>query len=305
MLQNEYILGIDIGGTSVKIGAIYQGRVVESESIRNSFKGNFESLIPAILPICNKLISSYSIKKMGIGCPGDFNGDILIKAINLGWQNINVIECFKKEFSNMEIMVANDGNAAYLAEKTYGDLKNVVNGIMLTIGKGIGGKIIANGSLLKGQFDMGSRIGHIIIKSDGRRCNCGQKGCFESYASISGLIKTVKEYNLRPYPEKLKIDVDHLSGFKIVNYLKAESKIVLDAVNKWHKDLADGILSLCNIVDPSIIVIAGGVTETNILNVDLLIEKIHKKGYKNVIIKKSTLKGNTGIIGAASLFINK
>lgn len=303
MEKQEYILGIDIGGTSIKIGVVSKGNVIESYSVRNIYKGHFNNLLLGIYPLCDKYVKKYFINKIGVGCPGDFKDNVLIKAVNLGWQNINVLQKFKETFPNKEIIVANDGYAAYMAERKYGDLKEEVNGVMLTIGKGIGGTLLINNQVVKGSHNMGGRIGHMVIRSGGRKCNCGKKGCFEAYGSITGLLKTVNEYNLKEYPEQEKIDVERLSGYKIAQYLKEEKKVVVDAVNKWHKDIVEGILNICNFMDPNMIIIAGGITESEILNIDYLIEKIHSKGYKNVTIKSSSLKGNTGLIGAASLFI--
>lgn len=302
MNNEDKILCIDIGGTSIKIGVVYKDNIIESASVRNSFKGNFDMLIPSIKDLCNLYINKYQLNKMAIGCPGDIDMGKLIFASNLGWQNIDLLKEFQNNFKNVEVRVANDGVAASLAERTYGYLKDVSDAIFVTIGKGIGGCIISNGNELKGNHNFGSRFGHMVIKSGGRRCNCGRKGCFEAYGSISGLIKTTKEYNQKWTKKEDLIDIDKLSGYKILNYLKDGNKLVKESINRWNKDIVIGLLNLCHIVDPSIIVIAGGVTESEFLNLDFIKVKLAKHKYDKCEVKLATLKGKTGLVGAGCLF---
>ena len=196
MNNNDYVLAVDIGGTSIKMGVVNNSEIIDSATIRNSFKGHFDDLLPVIKGIINNYINKYHINKIGVGCPGDIKDGYLYFASNLGWKDINVLEKFQKEFKNCEIKVENDGIAAFNAERLYGRLNGVSNGLFVTIGKGIGGAILIDDKVLLGSHGFGGRFGHIVIRSGGRFCNCGRKGCFEAYGSISGLIKTTKEYNL-------------------------------------------------------------------------------------------------------------
>ena len=302
MNNDNKVLCIDIGGTSIKIGIVSKNSIIESASIRNSFKGNFEQLIPAIKEMCDKYISKYQIKKMAVGCPGDIDDGKLIFASNLGWHDIDVLSSFKENFKDVEIKIANDGYAASLAERKYGHLKDVDNAIFITIGKGIGGSIICNGKEVKGENNFASRIGHMVIKAGARRCNCGRKGCFEAYGSITGLIRTTKEYNLKWTKKDELIDVDKLSGYKILSYLNNGNKLVKEAIRRWNKDIVIGLLNLCHVFDPSVIVIAGGVTESEFLDLDFIKEKLSKHKYDKCEIKLATLKGKTGLVGAGCLF---
>lgn len=298
----ENILAIDIGGTSVKIGVINNSKVLQSTSIRNVFKGKPEKLINGIKSVCDKYIEEYDIKKIGIGCPGDIIDGVVVLASNLGWKDYKILDDFKKHYPDMEIRVDNDGNTACNAEIMFGRLKDVSNGVFITIGRGVGGAIIIDGKTLKGENNMAGKMGHMVIHHKGRKCNCGRRGCLETYISVSGLIQTVKECNSKPANEEDKIETDKLSGFQIVHHYKEGNKMIQQAVNKWHYDMIEGILNLCNLFDPSIIVVAGGITEGSLVNVDYINKTLVNNGFDKCKLYLATFKGKTGLIGAASLY---
>lgn len=300
MEEKEYVLAIDIGGTSIKIGVVEQANVIESTSMRNVFKGKSIDFIAGIKDFCNIYINKYHISKIGIGCPGDINDGKVEMAANLGWKNYNILEDFQNNFPGLQISVLNDGIAAFYGEKKYGALKDVSNAIFVTLGRGVGGAIIIDNKILKGAFNKAGRIGHMIINRQGRRCNCGRKGCFETYASVLGLIATVKEYNQKDHDENTKINDEKLSGYQIVQYAKMANPMVLAAIRKWNLDIAEGLLNLCNLFDPQKIVIAGGITESDLLDLNLIKEFINKRGYEHCEIVLTSFKGKTGLIGAAS-----
>lgn len=297
----EFILGIDIGGTSIKIGVVNGCHVLENTSIRNTFKGKNETLIPGIKEICDQYIKKYQLHKIGIGCPGDIVDGVVIFASNLGWRNYSILKDFQNAFPQCQVNVDNDGNAACQAEIKFGQLNQVKDGLFVTIGRGIGGAIIIDEQIIHGVHNHGGRFGHMIIHTNGRKCNCGRKGCFETYASVLGLIQTVKEFNEKLKSEKGKIPTDKLSGYQIVQHKKNGNKMVENALKKWHNDIAEGLLNLCNIFDPSIIVIAGGITESGLLNLKYLQSFLKKFGYSDCVVTLATFKGKTGLVGAAAL----
>lgn len=301
MEPKRYILGIDIGGTSVKIGVVCQSNVIESTNIRNTFKGKENELIPGIKSICNYYISKFNIDRIGIGCPGEIIDGTVICASNLGWKNFDILNAFKEAFPDKYINVDNDGNAACLAELHYGKLKGEKDGIFITIGKGIGGAFIIDGKICHGTYGFGGRFGHMVIRSGGRRCGCGRRGCFETYGSVTGLIQTVREINSKWEKEEDKIDVSKMSGFVIVNKVQEQNEIVTKAVEKWNCDLAEGILNILMILDSPSIVIAGGITESGLIDLDYIRRYISMLGYDKCKISLATFKGKTGLVGAASL----
>lgn len=303
-MEGEYILAIDIGGTSVKIGVVLVDAVIESTSVRNVFKGKPQTLIPGIKNICDQYISNYQISKIGIGCPGDIKNGIVEYASNLGWSNFEILKEFQETYPSFSIVVANDGQAASNAEVSYGELKGVEKGLFVTIGRGVGGAIILGHQIINNVYNIEGRIGHMVIHTHGRKCNCGRRGCFETYASVLGLIQTVKEVNAKWTVEEEKVDVDKISGYQIVQYKKQGNKVAIEAVKKWNNSIAEGLLNLCNIFDPSVIVIAGGITESDLLCLYYIKQFLANHDHENCDVKLAKFKGKTGLIGAASL-VNK
>ena len=300
-MAKNYVLGIDIGGTSIKIGVVDEENVIESASMRNVFKGKSETLLPGIKEICDVYLNKYNINKIGIGCPGDIIDGVVKVASNLGWKDYNILQDFKNVYPECEIVVENDGKTACKAEKLYGALANVKNGLFITIGRGVGGDIIYNGQEVYGNYNNGGKIGHMVICKNGRRCNCGRRGCFETYASVYGLIQTIKEINFHWKDETQKIETEKLSGVQIVNYNKNGSVVAKSGIERWNKDVSEGILNLCMIFDPSVIVIAGGITESGLLNLEIIKNILVKNGYDKCELTLAKFKGKSGLVGAASL----
>lgn len=301
MEEKEYVLGIDIGGTSIKIGVVNADQILESTSVRNTFKGASKNLLPGIKPICDNYIKKYNIKKIGVGCPGDIENGVVVLAANLGWNHFNILEEFKKYYPDCSINVDNDGNAACEAELKYGELGNVTNGLFITIGRGVGGTVIVDKKIVHGIHNRGGKFGHMVIHTNGRKCNCGRRGCYETYVSVLGLINTVKEVNERTSDPNAKIDTSKLSGYQIINYLKDNKSVAIEGVRKWHNDLAEGLLNLCLVFDPSVIIIAGGITEGPLLNIEYIQKYLASHDYESCEVKVATFKGKTGLVGAAAL----
>ena len=303
-MNQEYVLAIDIGGTSVKIGVVLLDQLIESTSIRNTFKGKPEVLLSGIKGLFDPMIEKYNIKKIGIGCPGDIKDGVVVYASNLGWRNFDLLDAFKQEYKDFEIVVANDGQAASNEEVAYGELKDVEKGLFITIGRGIGGAIILGKQIINNVYNIEGRFGHMVIHTRGRKCNCGRKGCFETYASVLGLIQTAKDENNKCSDEEQKIDVEKLSGYQIVQYKKRGNKVAIEAVKKWNNSIAEGILNLCNIFDPSVVVIAGGITESDLINLYYIKQFLSNHDHENCEVRLAKFKGKTGLVGAASL-VNK
>ena len=300
-MEKEIILAIDIGGTSVKMGAVKEDVLLEKSSYRNIWNGNQDKLVEDLKPYIDSYINKYKINKIGIGCPGEIEDGVVLFASNLGWRNFDIKKSFNDKYPNLEINVNNDGIAAVNAELKYGILKNVKNAIFIVFGRGVGGAIIIDGKIYEGERKNGGKIGHLTYKKpNGRKCNCGRVGCYETYTSVTGLIQTIKEeyYQQSERKEKLK----RLSGFQIVQYVKEKNPVVCKGVQLWNEDISEEILDLVEIFDPSHIVLAGGITESGLLDLEVIRNKLKTFGYDYVNVSISRFKGKTGLIGAASAF---
>ena len=296
-------IGIDLGGSHVGVGLIDEDRILlardknfsdeDRKDIRRAIFSFVDSLISEILK--EKNIKMSNIELIGIASPGTISNEIIVKAENLGIENLDIVNELKQKY-HLPVILKNDAKAAALAEKKYGAMKDYDDCVFLTIGTGIGGAAFIDGKLLQPNKSSALEFGHMIIQKDGRQCTCGKRGCFETYASIKSLkMQVTKDLNMS----------SDISG----QYLR-ENLLILDN-EKVQKDLENfleylktGIGNLIDIFEPEVICLGGSFShyEGNPI-FDRLVNKInqpdttfnHKTDYKVVLAK---FKNEAGIIGA-------
>lgn len=291
-------LGIDVGGTDIKLGVIKDGEIIAKSKIPTLFKDNTDKLIDYIVDESKKLIDEYVITKVGVGVPGNILNK-KVTASNLPFNNTPLAEILTKKLG-IKVRVENDANCAALGEATLGEGENVKNEIMITIGTGVGGGIIIKNKIYHGRGDAGE-IGHMIVDISEKQCPCGQRGCLEQYASAAALAeeaKTAAETNKTSVLYKLYSDNDSkMDGEIFFTALKSGCKTAESVFEKYTDYLAAGIKSLINIFSPDIVVLSGGIT----LQGDVILKPIAEKVNSSVPIKISALQSDAGIVGAAML----
>ena len=240
-------------------------------------------------------MSKYKITEIGIASPGTVKQKEIVCANNLGIKDYKIVENLEKEIK-LPIKIRNDAKCAAIAESKIGVLKEYKRSIFLTLGTGIGGAVIINGKLLDTGELPGCEFGHIIIEKDGIKCKCGNKGCFEKYASM----KTLKD-NLR---NELNLD-ETTSGKELLDIIRKniEDKTINKIVNEFIEYLSIGISNLINIFEPEVIGIGGSFVYFSDILLDKLKENIQKKPYllnkrKELIILPAVLGNDAGIIGS-------
>lgn len=291
-------LGVDIGGTNVKFAVVEGRKLIYKSSIRTE-KASADMLISSIADECNRLKKLYPVKTVGVGTPGIIK-DGRVNAANLPFRSTPLGAALSK-LVDMPVTVDNDANCAALGESEFGAGKKYQNIIMITLGTGIGGGIIFDGSIAHGKSSMGE-IGHIIIKADGGRpCPCGQHGCWEQYASVSALIASAKEA-VRDEPDsllsKLATEKGRLDGEAVFDAYEKGCKVAAKLLEKYTHYLAVGITSLINVFGPDAVILAGGITSRGNLLIPMLLPKIPSS---DVAIEISTLENDAGSLGAALL----
>lgn len=309
--MKKYLLGIDLGGTFIKGGILNSdGTVVTIKQIPSERELGKEKVSNNIVKLVNELISSTKIslndcKGLGIGIPGmvDAKTGEVIFANNLNWKNFNIVK-YLKEKLDIEIKIGNDANLACLGEYKFGGGKSFENLIFITLGTGVGGGVIIDGKLLEGNMGAGAELGHSVIVCDGRKCTCGRKGCLETYASATALIKSAKEEALKNPESKLNLfEIDGKLPFTLYNEDLSAKKVVDEYINY----LACGLINFANIFRPEAILIGGGISNQG----DNLIKPLQKildeeiyagNAGPKVILKTGCLKNDAGFIGAAALF---
>jgi glucokinase len=285
------IIGIDIGGTTVK-GAIYDNGILVDKIVRKTSKTN--PLDTAMQIIYQLLTNNKKIAAIGIATAGRVNsntGEILYATPNLkNWTGRNI----KKEVETtlgIPTYVINDAKAATLAEAHVRDVQSLV---FLTVGTGLGGGVLIDGKLVGGNFWEAGEIGHTILYPNGRRCNCGKRGCAERYVSMS----VIHRYAKVPLNKRAQL----------INYFKNNEQKVLTAVEKVCSDLAILIDKIFLMIDPELVVVGGGFSELGEGALQILKTKVgihaSKSLYRPEQVELSVFQNDAGLIGA-SLFAIK
>ena len=292
-------IGIDLGGSHIAIGVIDKDyRIVEKieKRIMKKDKEQIENTIEQyIIDNIKDLTTKYDITEIGIAVPGTIQNEIIVKSVNLGVQNYDLLKKIKNEI-NLPIKIRNDAKCAAIAENKIGCLKEYKNNLFLSLGTGIGGAAIINNKLLDTGDLPGCEFGHMIIQKDGIKCNCGKRGCFEKYASMKAL-KT----NLR---DVLKLD-EKTSGRELLEIIKnnPENEEIKRIIDEFIEYLSIGISNLINIFESEAIGIGGSFVYFEEVLLNKLIENIIDKNYlfnkrDNLIIKSATLGNDAGLIGS-------
>lgn len=304
-------IGIDVGGMSIKAGVVKDsGEIISKHAVPTPPDGE-ELFLSAMLEAVEKAVeaagvSKNEIKSIGIGAPGIVDRDkgVLVSEPNIPYINLNVREYLKNNFADVPVFVENDANSAALGE--YYMAENAENFVFVTLGTGVGGGIIIGGKLFTGANGMGGELGHIVTHAGGRKCGCGRYGCWEAYASVTGLIKTTEEH--RNEIKGIAPD-EKISGRTVFELAKADDKDAERIRDLWIDEVAIGIADLVNIFQPDEIVIGGAISKEG----DVLLNPIKKyvkenvfaaDGLKETEIRISRIGGDAGIIGAAFLYKN-
>ena len=295
------IVGIDIGGTMIKYGLLsLEGDILESGEVATEASKGVEVLFGKLCDIVEKY-SHEEIGGIAVSGTGQIDGSIgkVIGGNEIipGWIGTNLVERLESRF-NLPAVLENDVNCAALGEKWLGAGKGQDNFICLTIGTGIGGGIVLNGDIFRGDTCVAGEFGHIQVVKDGVQCLCGKKGCYERYASATALLRMAKERTGLS-----------LNGKEIFDREKAGEPVFVELIKDWVDYFTDGLSTIIYIFNPPLAVIGGGVTKQR----DYLLEKINKSldsklgiNYKkNLTIKFAELGNNAGMLGAEYLLLKK
>ena len=291
-------VGIDLGGSHIGIGIVDENGNILEKKEKYFHEKNILEIEKTIEEFISEQIIQmsliYNIEFIGIAIPGTVSENKIIKAVNLGIEDYDLATRLK-ETLHLEVKLKNDAKCAALAEQKYGELANYDNSVFLCIGTGVGSAIIFNGKLLEPKDVPGFEISHTIIQKNGLLCNCGKRGCFETYASIKKFKEKIsKEFNIN------SLDGEVIRDFIRNNINDSRLKYML---NNYIEDLSIGISNIINIFEPEAICIGGSFSEYE----DILYEPLKQAILKgnllfnkrnDIIIKHAKLKNDAGIIGA-------
>ncbi len=311
--MERYVLSADLGGTSCKIGLFDEATytIIRKWTIPTDTSSNGKNILSDI----NKSIKKYmdkesihinQIKGMGFGVPGCVtNSGVVNKCVNLGWDVVDVRNQFRKMSGIDNVKVANDANLAALGEAKLGSGKGSDCIVMLTLGTGIGGGIIIGDNILNGSMGAAGEIGHIVVNEDElEKCNCGNKGCLEQYASATGIVRVANRFMKEKEYDSPLYDYNKLSAKIIFDNAKKKDILSNEIISYCCAYLGKAIAIVCNIINPSVVVIGGGVSNAGEIIVDKLMDSFKDNVFHSALdtdIRLASLCNDAGIFGAALL----
>ncbi|ASY25181.1 glucokinase [Candidatus Planktophila lacus] len=312
--DNSNTIGIDVGGTKVLGGVVSQTGEILATARRDTPREGGKALTQTIADVANELSKEYPVESIGVSAAGFISSDrqtILATPNIAGWNGVNLVQELKQIIGN-RIVLENDANSAAWGEFKFGAGRGRKDLMMLTLGTGVGGGLILDGSVFRGAFGIGAELGHIRVVPDGHLCGCGIRGCLEQYASGSALMRHAREaINASPDLARNLLargdgTLEGLKGHHITEAARAEDPVALAAFNTMASYLGAGIASLCAVIDPSCIVLGGGVIDAGELFLSptrkaalSLIPFSGKHPYPEIV--PAELGNNAGLVGVADL----
>ncbi|MBQ6893741.1 MAG: ROK family protein [Clostridia bacterium] len=308
-------IGIDLGGTNIAAGIVDEnGGILIKKSVPTGASRPKEQIIDDIASLCRDIVNEHGISlsdidAIGIAVPGgvdEKSGEILFTP-NIPFSGINICEILSEKLGGKKVGVANDANAATLAEVFCGAAKGADNAVMITLGTGVGGGIVIDKRIYSGSNGLAAEIGHFVIQMDGEKCGCGRRGCFEAYGSATALIRMTKEELGTCFMSgeaTLMAESSKISARTAFDAFKKGDKAAARVIEKYTNALANGITSLINIFQPDVFIIGGGVSGEKQFLIDLLQPKIDAEEFarnakKRTRICTAACGNDAGIIGAA------
>ena len=313
----DVTLGIDIGGTNTVFGFVdRQGNCVAESSIPTNPYEAAESLFARlhleIIELKKKITDNYNFIGIGIGAPNAnyYKGTVELPP-NLNWGYVNVLEIVQKYF-DLPSAITNDANAAAIGEMKFGAAKGMKDFIVITLGTGLGSGIVSNGELIYGAHGFAGEIGHTIFDPNGRQCGCGRKGCLETYASASGIRRTVYELlcDSNDESELRKISFADLTAKTISEAALKGDKIALHAFDYTGKILGIKLADAVAHTSPEAIILFGGLAASGKLIFEptqKYMEEYMLNIFKNKVklIPSALTNGNSAVLGASALIWNE
>lgn len=311
--MDKYCFGVDLGGTTVKIGLFsIEGQLQDKWEIPTRTENHGAEILSDIAASIQRRMDTGHLSKeqvtgIGIGVPGPvLNENIVQGCVNLGWGNVRVADELS-ELTGLKVKAANDANVAALGEQWQGGGKGFQNLVMFTLGTGVGGGIIQNGQIISGANGAAGEIGHMVIVDTDEvvgTCGCGHRGCLEQVASATGIVNLTEKKLAECSQDSVLREISPLTAKDVLDAAKAGDALAEQAAENMMKHLGRAAAYIACVVNPDIFVIGGGVSKAG----EYLIEGISRY-YKDYAFHASadtkfalaSLGNDAGMIGAAGM----
>ena len=305
-----YQIGIDIGGTSIKFGIVDEHlQIVRRSAIPFQCIGGEAVAAMIRQEVCALMAQEPEIKQVGsigVVVPGslDPTQSVVLDAHNLDFHNVPFRAQLQAQFPDTPVYLANDADGAALAELGRGAFVGCKTAVLLTLGTGVGGGVILNGSLFSGGGRRGAELGHMTLVSGGEPCTCGNLGCVEAYCSATALIRDgIRAAKADPESLLAQGDIDTMTAKHVIDCAKQGDKTAKAVFDRYVDHLAAACISVVHILDPEVIAIGGGVSHAG----EYLFEPLRKLTLEKCFfsdhgaIVPAVMGNDAGIIGAAML----
>lgn len=310
----EYVFGVDVGGTTVKLGLFdHSGNVLDKWEIPTRTENGGTNILPDIAQSIQDKMSEKNIAKenvagVGVGAPGPVDGaGIIHKAVNLGWDEMNLKKELSALLNGMRVEGGNDANVAALGEMWKGGGQGYENLVAVTLGTGVGGGIIINGKIMTGATGSGGEIGHIHVEDhETEACGCGNYGCLEEYASATGITRLANR-KLQASDKNSVLRQGEVSAKTVFDAVKAGDELAIEIAQQFGDYLGKGLAVVAGVINPEIFVIGGGVSKAGEVLFDYIrpaFDKTVFHGCKDTKFALATLGNDAGIYGAAKMVLD-
>ncbi|QTA37286.1 ROK family protein [Thermosipho ferrireducens] len=306
------IVGVDLGGTFVKVGLVdsLNGKIKRKTEIETQVTSGKDSVLKRIAEAIQKITAGENYIAVGIGSPGSIDkkrGIVRFSPNFPDWNNYPLGPELSR-ILNKSVFIENDANSFVLGEKWFGAGQGYEHIVALTLGTGVGGGVISHNILITGSNGIGGELGHVIINPQGPLCGCGNHGCLEAYASATGIIRMAKEKR-KKFPDSEIFKANEITAKSVFDAAKNGDRLANKIINEVVEALAIGITGFIHTFNPSVIIIGGGISRAGDIlfkplreRVEELVMPSFKNSYK---ILQSPLVENAGILGAASIVLQR
>ena len=314
--MDKICFGIDVGGTTVKMGIFTtEGKLTESWEIPTRKEDEGSHILEDICKqieekLVEKQINRADLLGVGIGIPGPITKDgTVLNCVNLGWGVFNVEEKLSEMLGGVIVKAGNDANVAALGENWQGGGVGFEDLILITLGTGVGGGVIIGDKIITGSNGAAGEIGHmpVVYDTDAETCGCGKKGCLETVASATGIVREAKKLLASGEIESTLRDIPEFTCKDIFDAAKEGDKAAMIVVDKLAEYLGIAAAHIACVTNPQVIVIGGGVSKAGKFLLDKIEEKYMERAFKacrNAKFALATLGNDAGMYGAAALILD-
>lgn len=315
-MEKTYVVGIDVGGQSVKLGVIdHDANIVARSKFDMSVYGYddterfLEDLCSNVRELVSSSVGIENVHGIGIGAPnGNYYDGTVVNAANLPWAKGKVVQvrAYLSEKLGLDVTMTNDANAAAIGEMIYGNAKGMKNFIEITLGTGVGSGIVTDGRVLYGHDGFAGELGHTIAVRGGRKCGCGRNGCLETYASSRGVVMTAKEMLEASSEPSLLRNIENISSKDVYDAAVQGDKIAIEVFAFTGKILGRQFADFVTFSAPEAIILFGGVANAG----DLLLEPVKASMEEEIIslwrgkvkvLRSGLPESDAAILGAGAL----